>query len=242
MLPIFVGVSAASGWPALGRFLAGCATGIALPALPFLLNGSWRQLLDLPGRITGWMPYVNAGAHNFWWLVTAGTNWERLWVDERLWGNVNYRQVALGLVAAIAAFTLWLTRRRDLAAVAPYYAFAWYMLTVQAHENHSFFVLPLLAIILHTGGWPRLAFATVTMTLLINLVLHSPEIWGPGFEDFIYLHGLRLTVSLANAAVNLLLLACWTIVLLRGDGTGRATVSRTAGPVGLVSSPAGGTA
>ena len=33
--------------------------------------------------------------------------------------------------------------------------------------------------------------------------------------DFMHLQGPRLAVSLANAAINLLLLACWTVVLLR---------------------------
>jgi hypothetical protein len=203
------------------RFAVGCAAGALLPALPFLVSGTWRQLLDLPARITGWMPYVNAGAHNFWWLVTAGTNWEGLGADEALWGDVTYRQVAVGLVVAAAAFSLWLTRRRGLVVVVPYYAFAWYVLTVQAHENHSFLVLPLLALTLHRGTWPRVAFAVVTVTLLVNLVLHSPEIWGRALTDFMYLGGPRLMVSLANASANVLLLACWTVVLVRAGATAR---------------------
>jgi hypothetical protein len=235
MLPLLVGAAALSGWRAAGRLAAGCAVGVLVPALPFLIAGTWRQLLDVPGRVTGWMPYVNAGAHNFWWLVTAGTNWERLWADEGLWGDVTYRQVALGLVISAAAFSVWLTRRRGLVAVAPYYAFAWYVLTVQAHENHSFFVLPLLAVTLHTGPWPRVAFAVVTVTLLVNLVLHSPEVWGPDMADFMHLQGARLAVSLANAAVNVLLLACWTVFLVRGDAPGRGLAG--AASLGLVSPP-----
>lgn len=239
MLPLFVGAVAGAGWAATGRLLAGCAAGVLLPALPFLVRGTWHQLLDLPGRITGWMPYVNAGAHNFWWLVTGGTNWERLWVYEGLWLDVNYRQVAFGLVLAATSFAVWQTRKHGLAAVAPYQALAWYVLTVQAHENHSFFVLPLLAVTLHTGWWPRVAFAVLTVTLLTNLVLHSPEIWGRA--DFMHLQGRRLYLSLANAATNLLLLAGWTIVLARGHAAGRTTVADV--PVlGLVSRPAGGTA
>lgn len=223
MLPLLAGAAALSGGRAAARLAAGCVVGVLVPALPFLIAGTWRQLLDLPGRITGWMPYVNAGAHNFWWLVTAGTNWERLWADEGLWDGVTYRQVAVGLVIAAAAFSVWLTRRWGLVAIAPYYAFAWYVLTVQAHENHSFFVLPLLALTLHAGQWPRVAFAVVTMTLLVNLVLHSPEVWGPSMTDFMHLQGARLAVSLANAAVNLLLLACWTAFLVRGDAPAPAS-------------------
>ena len=225
LLPLLVGAAALSGWRTVGRLAAGCAAGVLAPALPFLVAGTWRQLLDLPGRITGWMPYVNAGAHNFWWLVTGGTNWERLWADQHLWECVTYRDASLILVTAAASFGLWMTRRRGLVVVAPYYAFAWYVLTVQAHENHSFFVLPLLAVTLHEGQWPRLAFAVVTVTLLVNLVLHSPEVWGPDMADFMHLHGARLTLSLANAAVNLLLLACWTVFLVRGDTPGRPAAS-----------------
>jgi hypothetical protein len=227
MLPLFVGAAAISGRAAAGRLAAGCVVGVLVPALPFLVAGTWRDLLDLPGRITGWMPYVNAGAHNLWWLVTGGTNWERLWADQGLWGDITYRQVAFGLVLAAASFAVWLTRRRGLVVVAPYYAFAWYVLTVQAHENHSFFVLPLLAVTLHAGGWPRVAFVVVTVTLLVNLVLHSPEIWGQDMGSFMHLQEPRLTLSLVNAAVNLLLLACWTLVLVRGGAPRRAAASLT---------------
>jgi len=220
MLPIFVGVVVQAGAPATGRFLAGCGAGVLLPALPFLWSGTWDQLLDLPARITGWMPYVNAGAHNFWWLATGGTNWERLRADEGLWGAVTYRHVAIVLVVVAAAFALWATRKQPnhgIAASAPYFAFAWYVLTVQAHENHSFFVLPLLAITLHQGSWPRVAYAVVTVTLLVNLFLHSPEIWGPDLEDFAHLEGVRLRLSLANAVTNVLLLVSWTVALTRGS-------------------------
>jgi len=225
MLPLFVGATAALGWSAMGRFVAGCGAGALVPALPFVVSGTWRQLLDLPGRIAGWMPYVNAGAHNFWWLVTGGTNWEGLWAHEGLWGEITYRQVATGLVVAAASVALWLTRSQAVSTVAPYYAFAWYVLTVQAHENHSFFVLPLLAITLHEGWWPRVAFAVVTVTLLVNLVLHSPEIWGPELEHFMHLHGARLALSLANAAANVLLLACWTAVLVRRGSARRVAAT-----------------
>jgi hypothetical protein len=125
--------------------------------------------------------------------------------------------------------------------VAPWYAFAWYVLTVQAHENHSFFVLPLLAVTLHTGPWPRVAFAVLTVTLLVNLVLHSPEIWGGDLADFMHLQGPRLTLSLANAAANVLLLACWTVVLVRGGNWSRLEAAPAAGSVGIVFPPAGGT-
>jgi hypothetical protein len=229
MLPLFVGVAAAAGRSSFGRFAAACAAGVLIAVAPVLVSGAGALLLDLPGRITGGMPYVNAGAHNFWWLVTAGTNWDRLGVDQPLWTGATYREVAFGLVAAALVLALWLVPRRGLLSVAPYSAFAWYVLTVQAHENHSFFVLPLLAVTLHTGRWPRVAFAVVSVTLLINLVLHSPEIWGRELADFMHLPPGRLALSLCNAAANVALLACWTVVLLRGSGPG------------VTSPPAGGT-
>jgi len=242
LVPVVLGVGVSAGWSVLGPLAAGTVAGALLPALPFIVAGTWRQLLDLPFRIVGWMPYVNAGGHNFWWLVTGGMNWDSLWADQALWAVVTYRQAAVALVAAAAAFALWLTRTRRLSAIAPYYAFAWYVLTVQAHENHSFFVLPLLAVTLHQGRWPRVAFAVVTMTLMTNLVLHSPEIWGAEPALFMHLQGARLAVSLANAAVNVLLLACWTFVLVRGGAPEGLPASPASRYVGLVSSPAGGRA
>jgi hypothetical protein len=242
MLPLFLGVAVAAGRSSAIRYAAACVAGVLLAVAPVLVSGAGRLLLELPGRITGWMPYVNAGAHNFWWLVTAGTNWDRLAADQPLWREATYREVAFGLVAAAVALALWLVPRRGLAAVAPWYAFAWYVLTVQAHENHSFFVLPLLAVTLHTGRWPRVAFAVVSVTLLTNLVVHSPEIWGPELTDFMHLRSARLTVSLCNAAANVALLACWTLVLLRSNGFAAAASWPRVRSPGLTSSPAGGTA
>ncbi len=125
----------------------------------------------------------------------------------------------MGLVAWRFAFR---AARFDAALAAPYLAFARFVLTVQAHENHSFFVLPLLALSLHRSAMHRLAFAVVTVTLLLNMILHSPEVWGPSFDN-LHLTGALLGVSVANAAANVMLLLVWTRSLVRSRAQAETT-------------------
>src|SRR5262249_46446681 len=51
--------------------VAGGAGGLAV-ALPFLLHGTLRELIGLPGAISSVMPVVTANAHNLWWAFSGG--------------------------------------------------------------------------------------------------------------------------------------------------------------------------
>ena len=62
----------------------------------------------------------------------------------------------------------------------------WFVFTTQAHENHLFFALPLLALAL--PGRPSLfwIFGLLSLSLLLNMVLHDQlvlEALGSGLED-----------------------------------------------------------
>ncbi len=56
----------------------------------------------------------------------------------------------------------------------------------------------------------------MTLTLLVDMVLHSPEVWGASY-DFLFLRGAAWWASMANAAANVALLLWWTERLARTE-------------------------
>ncbi len=195
-----------------GLLAAGGLSGVVL--LPFLAAGTLGQFLSLPGTIATVMPAVTADAHNVWWLVLRARGIEPLFSNDaaRLVGPFSYRAVAAGLVGLQFVFSYWLywTARVRLAEAAALGALGWFLFTTQAHENHLFFALPLLAI-----AWPArprllVPFAVLTVTVLLNMALH----------DEVLLEGLGLdqggslvaVLRTANAVVNLACFAAWCAV------------------------------
>ncbi len=87
--------------------------------LPFLLAGTFGDLLSLPGLITSTMPVVSANAHNLWWLATEARP-EFVFDAEPLLGPFTYRQLAAALTVAVYGYGLWKTdpRGRDGALLA----------------------------------------------------------------------------------------------------------------------------
>ena len=232
---LFVGLAAATkpqawalfpflGYVCLRRF--GLARSVALGivaavaallvCLPYLVYGTFGDLLRLPTLIAETMPVASANAHNFWWLVTGG---EPGFVPdaEPVLGPITYRQAALGLALVVMAYGIWRTnpRARDggLAAMAAYLAFGWYMVTTRAHENHSFMALPLLAMAVPRARFLGVAFGVISLTLFLNMTLHdfgTRNVWVNAFGIETW-----LDIQLANAAINVALFVAWSAWLLR---------------------------
>ncbi len=81
--------------------------------------------------------------------------------------------------------------------------------TTQAHENHLFFALPLLSLAWPTRPWLLAPFGVITLTLMLNMVLHDQlvlEALGRGLDD-----PLVEQLRLFNAALNVGCLAGWSI-------------------------------
>ena len=171
------------------------------------------------------MPVVTANAHNVWWLVTRGKP-DFVFDSEPLIGPLaflTYRQGATLLTLLVMAYGIWRTdphgRDGELSAMAAYIAFAWFMVTTRAHENHDMFVLPLLVMATPRSRFAWAIFGLLSLTLLLNMALHDfglealrasllpPETW--------------LRVQLANAAVNVGILVVWSVRLWqRGASAG----------------------
>ena len=94
-----------------------------------------------------------------WWLVLQARAQDPLFVYDglRVLGPLSFRTVAAALVGSTMLLTTWLfwTRRAGLAEAAALGVLSWFTFTTQAHENHLFFALPLLAL-----AWPQRSSST----------------------------------------------------------------------------------
>jgi hypothetical protein len=183
-----------------------------LVSLPFIVTGHLQDLLSLPGNVSSVMPVVSADAHNLWWLVLHFRGLDPIYVfdSERAVGPLSYRALGTALVAGSMLLTFWLywTRRASLAEAAALGVLGWFCFTTQAHENHLFFALPLLSLAWPGRRWLLAPFAVVTLTLLLNMVLHDQlvlESLGFGVDD-----PLIQRLRLLNAAVNVASFLGWS--------------------------------
>jgi hypothetical protein len=192
--------------------LAGLAT-----CVPFIVYGTFAEIFVLPKLIAETMPVVTANAHNVWWLITRA-NPTFVFDTEPLLGPLTYRQGATLLTLLVMAYGLWRTNPRgrdgELSMMAAYLAFAWFMVTTRAHENHYIFALPLLVMATPRSRFAWAVFGLLSLTLFLNMALHDfglqdlrasllpPEVW--------------TRIQLANAAVNVLILLAWTVKVWPG--------------------------
>ena len=140
----------------------------------------------------------------------------------RALGPLTYRMLAGGLVGAVLLLTYWLywTRRASLAEAAALGVLGWFTFTTQAHENHLFFALPLLSLAWPTRRWLLVPFGVISVTLLLNMLLHDQlvlEGLGTGLDD-----PLVERLRLANAALNVACFVGWcALAALRPPRTPR---------------------
>lgn len=172
-----------SGAAGLLRGVAAATLATSLVFLPFLLAGEaasvvQRVLLDLDA-----MPYTAVNAHNVWGLLGG---WRA--ADAPLLGPLTATNVGMASFGALTLALLLLAYKlhargsgidaQQAAVLAAAVGFAFFMLSTHMHENHLFVVLPLLAAASPAGrAWRRL-FVAATVAVLLNLVLHDPEIPG----------------------------------------------------------------
>jgi Gpi18-like mannosyltransferase len=179
---------------------------------PFLVTGHFNELIGLPREVSAVMPVVSADAHNFWWLLLQSHGQDPIYLfdSERALGPLTYRIVAAVLVGASVLLTWWLywSRRSSLAEAAALGVLGWFTFTTQAHENHLFFALPLLALAWPRRRWLLLPFCVVSVSLLMNMVLHDDLVLqslGHSPDD-----PLVQKLQLLNAMLNVLCFLTWS--------------------------------
>jgi hypothetical protein len=222
-----------SGLRGLGKGLVMAALVSAVVLLPFVLAGRIGDLVGVPSTVASLQPSVTADAHNVWWLILGlgGVVDRQSVLDSTpVAGPVTYRLLAAVLVAINFLFTSWLfwTRRADLAEAAALSVLGWFLVTTQAHENHLFVALPLLAL-----AWPRrprllIAFVLLSLTMLTNMLTLSaltPLLGG--------LAGVSVLSGLPdlNASLNLVCFAVWSgAATIRQGLVGAVSCQRIAQP------------
>ena len=189
---------------------------VALVIAPFIVNGKLADLCSLPTHMSNVQPYVSAQAHNLWWLATMGDGLKVLDATPPLLGPLSYQDTALILLAASGLFVLWLGHKAGtklFLQLPAFQAFAWFCLTTRAHENHWFFVLPLLALALPSDRRMLYIFAAISTTGFLNVLLHD-TFFGPLLTSLVSSRVLY-AAQLLNCAANLIILAIWTVLLIR---------------------------
>lgn len=124
---------------------------------------------------------LTAHAHNLWWIPTL-LEWRFINDWEPLVGPISYRVAGLGLVLGLVLLVVsrlpGLQPRDRLYAMIGMLTVGWFVVTVRAHENHLFMALPFLAVAWALDRRYGALFGLVTVSLLLNLVLHDPLLIG----------------------------------------------------------------
>jgi dolichyl-phosphate-mannose-protein mannosyltransferase len=228
---VFVGLAAATkpqawalmpfiAYVSLRRFgIRGTVVGGVVAALtvlvvciPYLVYGTFGELLKLPALIAETMPVASANAHNIWWLITDAKP-DFVPDGAPLLGPLSIRSVALVLSVIVIGYGLWRTnpwaRDGQLSAMGAYLAFGWFLVTTRAHENHAFFALPLLVMATPRSPFHWLMFAAISTTLFLNMTLHDY-----GLQDWwIDVLGSEnwTRIQLLNATANVALFLIWSV-------------------------------
>jgi hypothetical protein len=95
------------------------------------------------------------------------------------------------------------------------------MVTTRAHENHDTFVLPLLVMALQRSRLLWIIYGLISLTLLLNMAMHDfgLEAW----RQSVMAPDAWRRLQLANAAVNVLVLARWSVRMWPGPLRPRQT-------------------
>jgi hypothetical protein len=107
--------------------------------------------------------------------------------------------------------------KNQLLPVAAYVAFVFFILLTEMHENYLHPAVTLLVLACWQSRPLRLLAFAITITSLVNVMLHDPPLiaaW-PAFA------GTFARLRLANSAVNVALFAAWTAWLMRQAIAGR---------------------
>lgn len=188
----------AGGAKALARASVGGAAAIATILLPFALRGALPNMWLAFGSFDARRDTMSAFAANVGWII----NWylrSKFGVAELGWraftqlvprplaisrfvelGYPNPRPISHGAVVIATAWAVWRARAtRDLAVAAAVAAFtvdAFFVLSVNVHEHHQLFAIPLLAL----AGALRPAFRPLCLVLSAIVAVNINLLYGLG--------------------------------------------------------------
>jgi hypothetical protein len=207
----------------LAKASAGAALTSAVVLAPVVVAGAWPNLQQAMASL-GRHDMLSGQAANLWWIVTyvmraiyavpdmglAGAFFSPVRRPLAITTTVglgypNPRLAASLAALAAAAWGVWLGRRaRDLprfALIGAWVCYAYFMLSVQVHENHFFMILPLLALTAAALPEWRTPFWVLSGIFALNLNLFYGLGEQVGFAVPRTVTGIDATVWLAVANV-----------------------------------------
>jgi hypothetical protein len=213
--------------PALKKVSLAAGAGVLTASLvlaPVVAAGAWANFLQAMGRFRH-HDMLSGQAANVWWIVTyvmrasyevSDVGFVTAFLSPVLrplgittivgLGYPNPRLAASLVVLAVAAWGLWIGRRvRDLprlSLVGAWVYYAYFMLSVQVHENHFFMILPPLALAAAALPEWRATFWLLSAIFALNLNLFYGFGDGIGYAIPRTVTGIDATVwlSIANVA------------------------------------------
>jgi len=220
---------------------AGLAVGV-LAVLPFVVAGTWPSLLRATQRL-GEHDLVSGTATNLWWLVTWAAGgaarvqeiglWEALTRPATMvristvlgWGLPNPRTIGTVLTLGALGWAAWRSRHglslATGALVAGWCVLAYFMVSGQVHENHSYLAVPLLAVAAGVLPHLRRLFWLTSAAIFANLYLFYGL--GEGRPPAIDRSWTVVDMSLLLAVAFAGLFVAWTrrVVLATSPAAGR---------------------
>jgi Gpi18-like mannosyltransferase len=199
--------------------LAAAATASVL-FIPFLVQNT-SAITEMVQTISKRDPYVSGNAHNLWWflLSIAGID-GKIKDSTELFAGLSYSVVSLVLLVVlytVAARVLIKTHSPLTAEPVAYICLLVFVFAVRMHENHSLQILPILLLSGLALRHQRIIFGTLSITILANMALHSPEI--VGYEG----NAFASAAGVLNSGLNVAILAYWSWELFwRRRGTANA--------------------
>ena len=229
-------------WHGLAEFAAAGALAAAVVLLPYVLRGSWWNLVNALSRLAA-HDMVSAQAANIWWIFTwfvrvmdslQDWGWGHAITQEvRILGITttvaigypNPRLVGMALVGLTSALAVWWTTRvrtlGEAAAVAGWSIYAYVMLAAQVHENHLVPAVPLLAVAAGVEARFRTIFWAVSAIAALNLYLFYGIV--PGRPQMLERHHTIIDATVLLSVVNLAVFVWFTRMLM---GAGRSAAAR----------------
>ncbi|HTW89721.1 MAG TPA: hypothetical protein VMD75_17115 [Candidatus Binataceae bacterium] len=230
LLPILAWWTLVTGSPT--NWLRAAAAAIAtavLVIIPFQLGHPWHFVLDVYATSTGWFPWASVNAFNLM-LALGG-----LLVPDnvKVWGPVSFFVLGNVLFGGAYLIAAWIAWRRRTAWGLMFSVFIVYLgmfvFLPRMHERYLYYALPLLAP-LALGSWTTLAlYATLSVTLLLNMAyVFCDLVYVPGLvEDHLFIgpHG-RPAIAIVNLAAFLLAAGYGLAVAARNGSRSTAASSR----------------
>jgi uncharacterized membrane protein len=203
------------------RGILAAASTAAVLFIPFLVQNT-SAIAEMVQTISKRDPYVSGNAHNLWWfLLSLGGVDPQIKDSTELIAGLPYSIVSLVmliLLYTVAARLLIKKASPFTAEPVAYVCLLVFVLAVRMHENHSLQILPLLLLTGLTLRHLRVVFGALSVTILANMALHSPEI--VGYES----NAVASVAGVLNSGMNVAILAYWSWELFWVRRTANAAI------------------